>query len=204
MPKGIRKGQQKLSEDERIARRKNSGNKWREKNREMLRAKARARYASDPEREKNRHKKWASKNLAHLRKYNQKKYQADPEIKKVRARGWRRRNPEYAAMASARYAKNNPEIIRECNRAAGIHRRSAPGKVTPSAIREIRILQKGKCAYCRRKVTGQDEHVDHIIAIKNGGTHDRSNLQILCERCNKRKSWRDPIEFVRSEYGLLL
>lgn len=204
MPKGIRRGQKKLSEEEWKERRKASWKKWREKNREQLLAKARERYAADPEKEKDRHKKWASKSLKHLRKYEQKRYQENPERKKIQVRNWRRRNPEEAAMVSARYAKRNPDIIRECARVGMMRRRSAAGKILPSDIREIRHMQKGRCAYCRVKVKGRNENVDHIIAIKNGGTNHRSNLQILCESCNKRKSWRDPIEFVRSEYGFLL
>lgn len=30
-------------------------------------------------------------------------------------------------------------------------------------------------------------HVDHIVAIKNGGKTVASNLQVLCDKCNYRK-----------------
>jgi 5-methylcytosine-specific restriction endonuclease McrA len=30
-------------------------------------------------------------------------------------------------------------------------------------------------------------HVDHVLALHNGGTNDRANLQTLCERCNCSK-----------------
>ena len=30
-------------------------------------------------------------------------------------------------------------------------------------------------------------HADHIVALADGGTHDISNIQILCRGCNLRK-----------------
>jgi hypothetical protein len=33
--------------------------------------------------------------------------------------------------------------------------------------------------------------VDHIIALANGGTHDRSNLQSLCSACHINKTKQD-------------
>ena len=30
-------------------------------------------------------------------------------------------------------------------------------------------------------------HIDHIIAIKNGGKTAESNLQVLCDKCNLGK-----------------
>jgi 5-methylcytosine-specific restriction protein A len=32
-----------------------------------------------------------------------------------------------------------------------------------------------------------DLTVDHVIPLARGGTHDRSNLAVLCRRCNSRK-----------------
>lgn len=37
----------------------------------------------------------------------------------------------------------------------------------------------------RQKLT-----VDHIVPLAAGGTHDRSNLRVLCDRCNGRKAAR--------------
>ena len=34
------------------------------------------------------------------------------------------------------------------------------------------------------------EHVDHIVPLRKGGTHDESNLQALCARCHSKKTVR--------------
>lgn len=194
----------KMSEEEYKARRKASCQKWQAKNRDILNAKARARYAENPQKEKDRHKEWASKRLDHLRKYEKQRYKDNSEKKRASATNWRRKNPEYNPMACKRYVANNREKIRAMFRRIGIMRRSAPGSFSVTDVDDIRRMQKGRCAYCKTRVSGKNEHLDHIIALANGGTHYRSNLQILCETCNKRKSRRDPVEFVRSEYGFLL
>ena len=41
------------------------------------------------------------------------------------------------------------------------------------------------CKQCGE--THKPLHLDHIIAIRNGGGGDRSNLQTLCETCNTSK-----------------
>ena len=38
----------------------------------------------------------------------------------------------------------------------------------------------------RRPVPG--DHVDHIVPLSRGGTHDESNLQTLCASCHSRKT----------------
>jgi 5-methylcytosine-specific restriction endonuclease McrA len=69
-------------------------------------------------------------------------------------------------------------------------------------IDKIRKLQHGKCAYCHKTLNGR-EQIDHIVAIANGGSNGRKNLQILCPECNVRKSNRDPLVFSRM-LGLLI
>ncbi|WP_224790995.1 HNH endonuclease [Pseudomonas fluorescens] len=53
--------------------------------------------------------------------------------------------------------------------------------------------ENGRCAKCSNNLTGIFDptlkfQIDHIIPISNGGTSDPTNLQILCEKCNKQKS----------------
>lgn len=39
-----------------------------------------------------------------------------------------------------------------------------------------------------RLTGGQKLTVDHVVPLASGGTHDRSNLQVLCSSCNGRKA----------------
>lgn len=45
-----------------------------------------------------------------------------------------------------------------------------------------------QCQRCGRYVTGKrDTHVDHVVALANGGSEDISNKQTLCASCNQHK-----------------
>lgn len=49
------------------------------------------------------------------------------------------------------------------------------------------ILKSGACALC-----GATEklEIDHIVPVKKGGRTERSNLQPLCQSCNRKKGAR--------------
>jgi len=73
---------------------------------------------------------------------------------------------------------------------------------TAEDVLELLKLQKNKCPCCRKKLKGKFD-VDHITALKNGGDNSRLNIQILCRRCNRRKSAKDPVTFMQ-EQGYLI
>jgi len=52
---------------------------------------------------------------------------------------------------------------------------------------------RGICVLCHCNLTGTiniqtDENYDHIVPLARGGMNDVSNIQLLCETCNKTKS----------------
>lgn len=51
-------------------------------------------------------------------------------------------------------------------------------------IRAEHLAQFPNCVSCGRP----GSHVDHRIPLKQGGTHDHSNLQTLCAGCHSRKT----------------
>ncbi|WP_221178304.1 HNH endonuclease [Pseudomonas protegens] len=63
----------------------------------------------------------------------------------------------------------------------------------PVWLREALFYREnGRCAECSNSLTGVFDtsikpQIDHIVPISNGGTTDPTNLQILCEPCNKKK-----------------
>ena len=61
--------------------------------------------------------------------------------------------------------------------------------------------QSSKCMYCGRKLGLRYLHVDHKTPVKRGGTDRVSNLQLLCQPCNSRKSDMKNGEF-RKLYGV--
>lgn len=77
--------------------------------------------------------------------------------------------------------------------AIGIMKRSS---FWPTWLREALFYREnGRCAKCSSSLTGVFDptlkpQVDHIVPISNGGTTDPTNLQYLCEPCNKKKGNR--------------
>ncbi|MEO1503139.1 MAG: HNH endonuclease [Pseudomonadota bacterium] len=62
--------------------------------------------------------------------------------------------------------------------------------------REAVIQRDGyRCAYCEKQC--YSPHVDHIVPVSRGGTHDLSNLTVACPACNLSKGdkllseWRE-------------
>lgn len=55
---------------------------------------------------------------------------------------------------------------------------------------------KGRCVFCNTDLTGlintlTNSNYDHIVPLDLYGTNDPSNIQLLCETCNKTKNNRD-------------
>lgn len=68
-----------------------------------------------------------------------------------------------------------------------------PGKrrgVPPEAKRQIFREQGCRCAFCQKSICidPADFDCDHIVPVKYGGPTCRSNLQLLCVRCHRKKS----------------
>ncbi len=64
-----------------------------------------------------------------------------------------------------------------------------PGEEGISERDRAAVLSIGRCAFCGR-TPSEDRiklQVDHKIPQEWGGTHDRENLQPLCEQCNRGK-----------------
>ena len=65
--------------------------------------------------------------------------------------------------------------------------------------RRARVLrEEPNCAICGAPATD----VDHVVAIADGGTDDRSNLRALCRECHKRHtSEQNRARRARRRYG---
>lgn len=129
-------------------------------------------------------------------------------------RRWRRKfyaiaeNQELRkAYGRKRYAE---DPLRDINR---VHKRrkskeAAGGSFTPADIEQIYKMQRGRCAYCRVPLRRKYQ-IDHIDPH---GSNDPKNLQLTCSvplsaespRCNQSKGSKDPLIWVREEFGFLL
>lgn len=192
-----------MTREEFLEYRREIQRRYRERNREKLRRRAKAIYAANPEKEKARHREWVDKNQQHLREYGRARYAKNPHPKRVAAKKFRDSRPGYNAAICKQWVKNNPERVRLLNTIAKHRRRSAAGSFTPDDIIRLRAAQRGKCAHCRTKLTKKNTNIDHIMPIVLGGSNFPENLQLLCEPCNKSKGAKHPIEFARCAGRLL-
>jgi 5-methylcytosine-specific restriction endonuclease McrA len=53
------------------------------------------------------------------------------------------------------------------------------------------IMRDGsRCHLCGKKCRPHDIHLDHLVPISRGGSHDESNLRVACAACNVSKQAR--------------
>jgi hypothetical protein len=60
---------------------------------------------------------------------------------------------------------------------------------------QVLAAANGRCALCGAHSSERRIEVDHIIPRSRGGTNDISNLQALCDECNRGKSNADQTDF---------
>jgi len=83
----------------------------------------------------------------------------------------------------------------------GDEQRTRSGSLRRAAIpvwarRAIFYRDKGECRSCKRSLAAlinqlETERYDHIVPLARFGANDVTNLQLLCEGCNLRKSAAD-------------
>lgn len=125
------------------------------------------------------------------------------EKKLIRAREYHRLNRDERRAYYARWKAANLEKARDNWRNQKARRKGSVGSHQAKDIIEIMVMQRHRCAYCRADLRKIKPQVDHILALRRGGSNNRSNIQMLCAPCNLSKNARHPIEFAQS-IGLLL
>lgn len=91
---------------------------------------------------------------------------------------------------------------REKRRAAKLNRqarlRGATGYVGPKLINGMLAKQDYCCFWCSEVL--MKYHVDHVVPVSRGGTHEPINLVVTCPTCNLRKNDRLPWEWLPAQY----
>lgn len=98
----------------------------------------------------------------------------------------------------AQYAYNLKAIQQRYNALANIdfectlseyHSKDQRKRMTTALREEIAIRDNYTCQICGKYMPdGVGLHIDHIVPIKKGGKSIPSNLQVLCSKCNGKKS----------------
>jgi hypothetical protein len=94
-----------------------------------------------------------------------------------------------ATMVGELSQKDHPDILQ----ANGVLRRVPIPKWLKAGIF---YRDRGQCQNCFKNLSGlgspvsDDLHVDHIVPLAKSGSNDPTNFQLLCARCNHKKSSR--------------
>jgi 5-methylcytosine-specific restriction endonuclease McrA len=110
----------------------------------------------------------------------------------------RQRDPEERARAQRNYlAKPGKRELHQSHiRNRRAKERQAEGSHTGADIQYLLEAQNHCCKTCGCCVKDGFE-VDHIVPVAKGGSNWPSNLQILCQTCNRRKGVKNAEDFAR-------
>lgn len=63
---------------------------------------------------------------------------------------------------------------------------------------QFRVMKRENqiCSMCGSNVQDEDAHFDHIIPFSKGGSSDESNVRLLCDQCNQKRSNRFEHEYL--------
>ena len=155
---------------------------------------------NNPESEKAATARWRANNKDKIKELSVSYYQKNKDRIKQKVAEYRAANPEKTAAAVTKCHRRNPEYLRikRQNRRA----KERGGKLSKGITQRLLILQKGRCAICRKDLNGK-HHLDHIMPLKLNGEHDDKNIQLLCPACNLEKNAHHPVDFMQSKGYLL-
>lgn len=163
----------------------------------------------NPDRTKEIAKIGYAKNKDHYNQICKNYYAKNRKARLERSSKWHAENKQKANAASKAWRSKNPDSVNLYNHRRKARIRGQGGRFTAADIANLKKLQNGKCAlfaHCGQPLMvgkKRNYQVDHIMPLARGGTHDRTNLQLLCRKCNLAKHARDPIDHARS-IGMLL
>lgn len=159
---------------------KKHAKRYSEKRDEKL-AYSKAHYQANKERILEQHRQWKSANKDRNKKINDE---------------WVANNREKCNAASRRWRRNNPESAKAVRLNANSKRyeryKGGPGY---KAMKEWVDSQEKICFYCKEDCS-EGYEIDHFYPLARGGKHVFENLRVSCTHCNRRKSARDPYEFM--------
>ena len=160
-------------------------------------------HARNLDRNRARGAAWREENIEKIRESQRAYEKINGEKRREKCRAYHEKNRDDLLEKKREWRKRNIERVRAYCRNRHARKAGANGSHTPLDIAELMKEQKGKCACCRKKITVKTRHVDHIIPLSKGGSNLRSNLQMLCPKCNLQKHASLPEVFFRRK-GFLL
>ncbi len=173
--------------------------KWYESNRDIHLSRSNQWKKDNAERKRITDKKWRSENADKIRLNGQK---------------WFENNRSKALEQDRIWRLNNPDKVRAHNNKRRAYVSKSNGIFSKNDIHTLYESQDKKCFYCGCAIVKNRSgvvdgfklgHIDHYIALKNGGSNTIDNLVWACERCNVIKGARsieDFASYMSKVYGI--
>ena len=110
----------------------------------------------------------------------------------AQTKGWNRHTVEGTNLYMREWRKNNPEKYR-IQRQIILANHRAAGRLYKKIIQEvyeenIKLYGTLTCIYCLKKIEFGKDTLEHKIPVSRGGTNKKSNLAIVCKKCNCSKN----------------
>ncbi len=173
-----------------------------EAHREIIRKRAREWAKANPAKSAVRVKEWVARHPERIKEIAR-KHRMSPQGRAAAVLQMANRDPQKRREVVLRYYERNPDRYRNYRRNRRARIAGAEGSHTKEDVARIIALQGMRCVYCKVKLANNRYHVDHQMPLALGGSNDKTNLQVLCPRCNRSKGAKHPLQFAR-ERGLLL
>lgn len=129
-------------------------------------------------------------------------YQNHKERCKINQMKWCLKNRDKRSTQNKEWRKKNPEKQKGINKREYAKRKTNKlGFFDMKQWRNILDFYGHVCMACGES---KDLTIDHVIPLSKGGIHDHSNIQILCNICNKIKGTKsiDYRKIFQSQYKL--
>lgn len=181
---------------------KQAVHKYYEANPEKVAERQRKYREANRERLAERKREYNEENREKVAEYNRKWQRDNPEKVAKKSGKWNEANREKVADIRRKWAESNPERIRAIRHSRRAKVKGNGGKLSPNIVQTLMILQKGRCACCKKSLE-EGYHLDHIMPIALGGSNSDENVQLLTPKCNLSKGTKHPIDYMRGK-GLLI
>lgn len=175
---------------------------WYANNAEHARAKSAAWRKANPEKAKAADAAWYAANTDKVKVRHAAWHEANADRSKANSAAYRAANPERISATQKEWFAANPNAKRVYEQNRRARKRESGGVLSRGLSAKLFFLQKGKCVCCGLPL-GDGYHMDHIIALSQGGANSDDNVQLLRMRCNIQKKAKHPIDFMQ-ERGFLL
>jgi|SRR5215211_3408588 len=143
--------------------------RWRARNPELARTRTRESL-----------RKWRAEKPEDYAAHNRKFREANRDLRSQQTSAWQRANPDKLYEKTKRYRAKNKDKV-----ALWARLRRTVGEHTLEDVQRLLTDQGGLCLCGASLAEGY--HVDHVLAVKRGGTGEADNLQLLCPPCNRSK-----------------